>query len=221
MDFAQNDDKDYAKLKALVDGLDVGILINNVGLSHDMPVSFIQTPNEEWKNIVNINVVGTLSVTKIVAPGMVQRKRGLILTMGSFGGLLPNPFLATYSGSKAFLQFWSTALGTELKPKGVDVEFVLSYMVTTAMSKIKRTSLFVPNPRQFVKVTLAKLGLGGGSQGRAFTLTPFWAHGIMQWWLENAVGLMNGFVGKRILSMHEDIQKRALKKREREAKKGL
>jgi 17beta-estradiol 17-dehydrogenase / very-long-chain 3-oxoacyl-CoA reductase len=221
MDFSKNSDADFAKLKALVDGLDVGILINNVGQSHDMPVTFLETPEDEWKNIVTINVTGTLRVTRIVAPGMVQRKRGLILTMGSFAGLTATPLLATYSGSKAFLQHWSSALGAELAPKGVDVEFVLSYMVTSAMSKIKRTSLFVPNPRQFAKATLRTIGLGGGSQGRAYTSTPWWSHAIAQWWLENAVGILNTFTVVQNRKMHEDIRRRVFAKKAREAKKGL
>ncbi|RAL58971.1 hypothetical protein DID88_009262 [Monilinia fructigena] len=173
MDFSANRDEDYAKLKALVDGLDVGILVNNVGQSHRIPVPFIQTPKEEIRDIITINCTGTLRVTQIVAPGMVQRKRGLILTMGSFGGWSPTPLLATYSGSKAFLQHWSTALGGELKGTGVDVELVLSYLVTTAMSKIRRTSMFIPNPRTFVKTTLAKVGRSGGAQNMAYTSTPF------------------------------------------------
>jgi 17beta-estradiol 17-dehydrogenase / very-long-chain 3-oxoacyl-CoA reductase len=219
MDFSKNDDGDYAKLKALVDSLDVGILINNVGQSHSIPVPFILTPKEEVRDIIAINCIATLRVTQIVAPGMVQRKRGLILTMGSFGGLLPTPLLATYSGSKAFLQHWSTALGGELKGTGVDVELVLSYLVTTAMSKIRKTSLFVPSPRAFVKSVLGKVGRAGGAQKVAYTSTPFWGHAIIQWWLENTVGLGGQLVVAQNKVMHESIRKRALKKAEREAKK--
>lgn len=219
MDFAQNKDEDYARLKALVDGLDVGILINNVGLSHSIPVSFVQTPNDEMNDIITINCTGTLKVTKIVAPGMIQRKRGLILTMGSFGGLIPSPLLATYSGSKAFLQHWSTALGSELKPHGVDVELCVSYLVTTAMSKIRKPSLFIPNPRNFVKSVLSKIGLSGGSRNMAHTSTPFWGHALMQWWLESTFGIGASFVVDQVNTMHQDIRKRALKKAEREAKK--
>lgn len=222
MDFAKNDDGDYAKLKALVDGLDVAILINNVGLSHSIPVAFIQTPKEEIRDIITINCTGTLRVTQIVAPGMVQRKRGLILTMGSFGGLLPTPYLATYSGSKAFLQYWSSALAAELKPQGVDVELCLSYLVTTAMSKVRRTSMFIPNPRNFVKAALSKIGKSGGAN-MAYTSTPYWSHAIMNWWLANAAGLGTGLLGKFVLGhnlkMHKSIRVRALKKAEREAKK--
>lgn len=219
MDFAQNLDADYARLKALVDGLDVGILVNNVGLSHSIPVPFLQTPKEEVRDIITINCIATLKVTQIVAPGMVQRKRGLILTMGSFGGLFPTPLLATYSGSKAFLQQWSTALGGELKGTGVDVELVLANLITTAMSKIRKTSLFIPNPRNFVKATLAKVGRSGGAQNMAFTSSPFWGHAVMQWGIENTLGVGNQMVISQNRKMHESIRVRALKKAAREAKK--
>jgi 17beta-estradiol 17-dehydrogenase / very-long-chain 3-oxoacyl-CoA reductase len=219
MDFSKNEEGDYAKLKALVDGLDIGILINNVGQSHSIPVPFIQTPKDEVRDIIAINCVATLRVTQIVAPGMVQRKRGLILTMGSFGGWMPTPLLATYSGSKAFLQQWSTALGGELAGTGVDVELCLSYLVTTAMSKIRKTSLFIPNPRNFVKAALGKVGRSGGAQQMAYTSTPFWGHALMQWWLENTFGVGIPFVVLKNRAMHEGIRKRALRKAEREAKK--
>ncbi|POS82429.1 NAD(P)-binding protein [Erysiphe pulchra] len=219
MDFSQNKEEDYNKLQALVDEHDIGILVNNVGQSHSIPVPFILTPKEEIRDIIGINVIATLRVTQIVAPGMVQRKRGLILTMGSFGGLLPTPLLATYSGSKAFLQQWSTALGGELKSSNVDVELVISYLVTTAMSKIRKTSLLIPNPRGFVRSVLNKIGRSGGAQNMAYTCTPFWGHGLMQWWLENLTGLGSPFVVEQNRQMHESIRKRALKKAEREAKR--
>jgi 17beta-estradiol 17-dehydrogenase / very-long-chain 3-oxoacyl-CoA reductase len=219
MDFVKNDDDDYAKLKALVDGLDVGILINNVGLSHSIPVPFIQTSKQEMADIITVNCVGTLRVTQIVAPRMVQRKRGLILTMGSFAGLFPTPLLATYSGSKAFLQQWSTALGGELKGTGVDVELVLAHLVTTAMSKIRKTSLIIPNPRNFVKAVVSKVGRSGSAQNMAYTSTPYWGHALMQWFVENTLGVGAGFVVGQNREMHENIRARALKKAARDAKK--
>jgi 17beta-estradiol 17-dehydrogenase / very-long-chain 3-oxoacyl-CoA reductase len=221
MDFAKNSDEDYARLTSLVEGLDVAVLINNVGKSHDIPVPFILTPQQEMDDIIAINCVGTLKVTKIIAPSMVQRRRGLILTMGSFGGLLPTPLLATYSGSKAFLQHWSTSLGSELKPHGVKVELVLSYLVTSSMSKIRRPSIFIPNPRGFVRSVLGKIGRSGGAQGVAHTSTPYWAHGLMHWALSTSTGLSNGFVVDRNKVMHESVRKRALRKQERDAKKTI
>jgi 17beta-estradiol 17-dehydrogenase / very-long-chain 3-oxoacyl-CoA reductase len=221
MDFAKNNDEDYSRLMALVDGLDVAVLINNVGKSHDIPVPFVFTSTQEMNDIIAINCVGTLKVTRIIAPGMMQRRRGLILTMGSFGGLFPTPLLATYSGSKAFLQQWSTSLGSELRSHGVQVELVLSYLVTSSMSKIRRPSMLIPNPKDFVRTVLGKIGRSGGAQGIAHTSTPYWSHGIMHWALATFLGLSNAFIVDMNGASHEDIRRRALRKQEREGKKSL
>ena len=217
MDFAGDSAADYERLAELVEGLDVAILVNNVGKSHEMPVSFLETDDAEMEDIITINVKGTLRVTKMVAPGMVARRRGLILTMGSFGGFLPTPLLATYSGSKAFLQHWSTALGAELKPHGVHTQLVIGYLITSAMSKVRRSSMMIPNPKQFVKATLGKIGLKGTAGGMAGTITPYWSHGVMHWAIQELLGIWNGVVLERNRVMHLDIRKRALRKKEREA----
>ncbi|KAJ5805175.1 hypothetical protein N7474_011062 [Penicillium riverlandense] len=219
MDFARNADADYEALREVVAELDVSVLINNVGQSHSIPVPFAQTPASEMANIVTINCMGTLRVTQLVVPGMIQRRRGLVLTMGSFGGLLPTPLLATYSGSKAFLQHWSTALGAELAPHGITVELVQAYLITSAMSKIRRASASIPTPRAFVRATLGKIGRSGGSPAYAYSSSPYWSHGIMAWFLTSVTSPMNSFVISQNKSMHESIRKRALRKAERESAK--
>ena len=220
MDFAANRDKDFASLRKLVEEVgEVSILVNNVGLSHSIPVPFAETTEQEMKDIITINCMGTLRVTQLVVPGMVKRRRGLILTMASFGGIMPTPLLATYSGSKAFLQQWSTALSSELATHNITVQLVQSYLVTSALSKIRRSSLLVPTPRKFVQAALGKIGRSGGAQGILGTSTPYWAHGIMHWAIASFVGTMNGVVVGVNKRMHEDIRKRALAKAEREAKK--
>ena len=218
MDYTKDDDKDYERLAQLLNGLDVGILINNVGQSHSIPVSFLLTSSEELQNIVTVNCLGTLKTTKVVAPLLAQRKKGLILTMGSMAGVMPTPYLATYSGSKAFLQHWSNSLAAELKPQGVDVQLVVSYIVTTAMSKVRRTSLMCTSPKPFVRATLSKLGLDG-AQAFPNTLTPWWSHAVFQWIIENTLGVTSKVVVQKNLDMHADIRNRALRKAAREAKK--
>lgn len=219
MDFGANNDDDYAKLKALVDGLDIAVLINNVGMSHDMPVPFIQTSQKEMEGIITINCTATLRVTQLVAVGMVQRKCGLILTMGSFAGLFPTPLLAPYSGSKAFLQHWSTALGSELAPYNISVELIQSYLVTSAMSKIRRSSALIPNPRAFVKSVLGKIGRTGGAQGWTYTSTPYWSHAVLQWAVAAFVGPGNNLLLRYNRWVHENIRKRALAKQQRNDRK--
>ncbi|KAA8650662.1 ketoreductase [Aspergillus tanneri] len=216
MDYARNQDSDYDKLKELVDELDVAVLVNNVGKSHDIPTPFALTPEDELTDIVTINCLGTLRTTQLIVPGMIQRKRGLILTMGSFGGLLPTPLLATYSGSKAFLQQWSTSLGSELEQHGITVELVQAYLITSAMSKVRRSSATIPDPRSFVKSVLSKIGRNGGSPTYAYSSSPYWSHGLMAWFLTCITGTMGKFVVGQNRGMHESIRKRALRKAERE-----
>ena len=220
MDFAENRDSDYESLQRKIKDLDVSILINNVGLSHAIPQNFVDTAERDMKNIITVNDIGTLRTTKLVVPGMITRKRGLILTMASIGGVMPTPLLATYSGSKAFLQAWGTALGAELAEHGILVQVVHSHLVASNMSKIRRTSLLVPSPKAFVRATLAKIGRSGGSQGVPFTMTPYWSHATFLYVISSTIGIWSAFTLGRNKKMHEDIRKRALRKAERERKKG-
>lgn len=214
----------YELLNETISSLPVTILINNVGQSHSIPVPFLETNTKELQDIITINTTATLKITQTVAPYIVattkqQKCRGLILTMGSFGGLLPTPYLAVYSGSKAFLQSWSAALAGELKSENVDVELIISYLVTSAMSKIRRSSLFIPNPKNFVKSVFAGLGKRNGAQERYATSTPYWTHALMHFGIENTVGVYSAVANKLNLDMHKSIRVRALKKQARSEKK--
>ena len=74
----------------------------------------------------------------------------------------------------------------------------------------------IPTAKAFVKAVLGKVGRSGGAQGWANTSTPWWSHGMMQWGLGTFTGFMGQFVRGINKGMHEDIRKRALRKRERE-----
>lgn len=222
MDFTQDKKENYTAIKEKCSGLPITVLINNVGQSHSIPVPFLETTEEELRNIITVNTTATLLVTQMVAPIIVQNARsgdrGLILTMGSFGGLLPTPYLATYSGSKAFLQNWSSALAGELANSKVDVELVLSYLVTSSMSKIRKTSFLIPNPHTFVSSTLRNLGRRVGAQERFGTMTPYWSHALYHFVIEETFGVYSKIVNSINLGFHKSIRVRALKKATRMAK---
>lgn len=220
IDFSKPTDQDYANLNALLENKTIAVLINNVGQSHSIPVEFKDTERAEMENIININCHATLRVTQLVLPHMLPNKKGLILTMGSLGGLTPTPLLATYSGSKAFLQQWSNALAGELAPQGITVHFVQAYLITSAMSKIKKASVIVPNERNFVKSALNKIGRRGGSVGFAYTGSPYWSHAIVTFGITYILGPMSQMLLGINRSMHVDIRKRALRKAEREKQQG-
>ena len=182
--------------------------VNNVGKSHEMPSDFVDTPADEIRDILAINVSATLRVTSLVTPGMVSRHRGLILNIGSFGGAAPAPMLATYGASKAFLATFSDALAAELGPKGVTVEHSNTYFVVSSMSKIRRPSLLIPLPNAYVRAVLR--GIAPGTQ------IPYWSHALLGFVMRLAPAQV---VLRYTHALHKDIRKRALKKKEREAKK--
>lgn len=122
--------------------------VNNVGKSHAMPTYFAETSEQEMDDIVTINVSGTVRVTRAVLPGMIQRsvvplfsishttdkrvdcsKRGLILNLGSFAGQVASPMLATYSGTKAFVSTFTSALAEEVRPHNISVQHLNTYFV--------------------------------------------------------------------------------------------
>lgn len=224
LDISKDSSSNYSAIKELASGLPITILINNVGKSHSIPVPFMETEEAELRDIITINNTATLMITQSLLPQLTATVktlncRGLVLTMGSFGGLLPTPLLATYSGSKAFLQAWSAALAGELASENVDVELVLSYLVTSAMSKIRKSSALIPNPKSFVASTLSSIGKRCGAQERYATTTPYWSHAFYHFIIDNSVGVFSKLANTINLSFHMSIRKRALKKAARLAKK--
>lgn len=225
IDVAKDAQENYSSIKELCENLPISVLINNVGQSHSIPVPFLETEEEELRNIITINNTATLLITQIIAPIIIKtamgsnKSRGLILTMGSFGGLIPTPLLATYSGSKAFLQNWSNSLAGELKEDKVDVQLVVSYLVTSSMSKIRKTSMLVPNPKSFVASTLRNVGRRCGAQDRFATITPFWSHGLYEFIIDETFGVYSKIVNQINYYFHKSIRIRALKKAARDAKK--
>lgn len=219
IDFAKNDAEAFDGLKTLLGNLDVGVLINNVGKSLAMPTYFAETTEQENEEIVTINVNGMIRVTRAIIPGMIHRKRGLILNVGSFAGQVPSPMLATYSGTKAFVSTFTSALAEEVWKHNIVVQHLNTYFVVSKMSNIRKSSALVPTPRAYVRAALSKVGLacGAAMTERPGTLTPFWSHALLDY-LIHAIGWKSAFVSYTH-ALHKDIRRRVLRKIEREAKK--
>ncbi|KAI9481589.1 MAG: hypothetical protein EXX96DRAFT_567323 [Benjaminiella poitrasii] len=214
MDFTKGDPEDFKKVGEIIDSIRVGVLVNNVGVNHDIPTSFVDEDEALVNNIIEVNVKGLMKMTKLVLPQMKANHKGLIFNMGSFAGLVPTPYLSVYSAGKAFLSTWSQALGTEVAKDGIVVEHVNTYFVVSAMSKIRKPSLLIPTAKNYVASVLDKVGVPCGANV-PFTSTPYPMHGIANWAINNL--LTNQFWVTHNDNIQKDIRKRALRKREREA----
>ncbi|KAI3661501.1 hypothetical protein MP638_007231 [Amoeboaphelidium occidentale] len=209
MDFTKATKDDFNALADVISSLPVGILVNNVATNHSIPTPFIEEDDDILENIVNVNITGTLRMTKMVLPKMAEAKTGLILNVGSFAGQVPTPYLQTYSGSKAFLKTWSESLAAEVKPLGVHVEHLNTYFVVSNMSKIRKSSALIPSARGYVKNVLKRVGIKTSS-------TPYPYHNLFSWIIENFVP--SDFLLRQTLDMQRATRAKALRKMQREQK---
>ncbi|KAI0779904.1 3-ketoacyl-CoA reductase [Fomes fomentarius] len=220
MDFSKlHDAVQWQKLESELAGLDIGVLVNNAGKSYTYPEDF-HGSSDNMEDIVTINVNSVVRLTRLVLPGMVERKRGLVLNMGSFSGVsVGSPMLSTYAGTKSFLASFTGSLNEEVRGKGIDVECVNTYFVVSNMSKIRRASALIPTPKAFVRSVLSKLTLPCGAlwTKRPGVVTPYWSHALLDY-IMHVAGWNMAYV-RYTHSLHKSIRRRALRKLEREAKK--
>ena len=90
---------------------------------------------EEIERIVRVNVLGTAHAIRAVVPGMIERRRGHIVTIGSIAGRIGSPFEAIYSATKFAGVGLTEALVVELEPYGIGVSMVNPGPVATALRR--------------------------------------------------------------------------------------
>ncbi|HEX6405533.1 MAG TPA: SDR family oxidoreductase [Pseudonocardiaceae bacterium] len=98
-------------------GIEVEFLVNNAGFGANG--SFAELELARQLDMVELNVKALMHLTGLVLPGMIARRSGRILNVGSGAGFLPGPFMATYYASKAFVVSFTEALSYELRGTGV------------------------------------------------------------------------------------------------------
>jgi len=153
-------------------GKNISVLVNNVGVSHDHPEYFEETSFQSLEAMINVNVLNTIRLTRLLLPRMLEKKTGLVLNIGSFSGETPIPLLQTYSASKAFLKTWSLSLTAEVREKGVEVQLLNTYFVVSNMSKCRRPNAFVPTPKAYVQAALR-------CAGQSDFITPYPSHALI------------------------------------------
>lgn len=101
----------------------IDILVNNAALWR-CGASFVNTPTEEWRKFIDINIMGVVYFTKAVLPGMVENEYGRIINVASVAGVYGNANMVHYSATKGGLIAMTKALAKEVADKGVLVNSV-------------------------------------------------------------------------------------------------
>lgn len=116
---------DRNAVEALINNLpaefaEVEVLVNNAGLALGVEPAYL-APLDDWERMVDTNIKGLMYVTHTLLPGMVERRRGHIVNLGSVAGHYPYPGGNVYGGTKAFVRQFSLNLRADLVGTGVRV----------------------------------------------------------------------------------------------------
>jgi len=207
-DYSKFDNDAKAAVAKSMLGLDIGVLINNVGVSYRYPQYFHEITDAEVTALIEMNVNSTTWMTRLVVDGMVERKRGAIVNISSGSAMYTMPLLAEYSAAKSFIQKFSLALNAEYASYGISVQCQIPFYVATKLAKLRK-SFTVPTSDQF-----AKMGMNFIGQAEPIA-SPYWVHGIMGYFLDH----IPEPIAKRIVfSAHMAIRKRGIKKDEAKTK---
>jgi 3-oxoacyl-[acyl-carrier protein] reductase len=112
-----------------MDGIDV--LINNAGVCQLVP--FLDLSEEEWDNLLDINLKGHFLVAQAVAREMVKARQGAIVNMCSTNGLVGEPYCAHYNASKGGILLLTKCMALELAPHNIRVNCVAPGFVFTPL----------------------------------------------------------------------------------------
>ncbi|WP_281887542.1 elongation factor P 5-aminopentanone reductase [Paenibacillus sp. YYML68] len=112
-------------------GLIPDILVNNAGISHYGLLS--ELSENEWDEIIGINLKGTYLMTRQFMSAMIERKYGRIINVSSVWGISGASCEVAYSTAKGGINAFTKALAKELAPSGVTVNAVAPGVVDTAM----------------------------------------------------------------------------------------
>ena len=202
-DYSNFDQKARDTVKNAIKDLEVGILINNVGISYRYPMFFHELDDESVSQLMEMNINSAVWMTRMVLPGMVERKRGAIVNLSSGSAMYNMPLLAEYSGSKSFLEKFSRALNDEYKGKGITCQCQIPFYVATKLAKMRK-SLMVPTPQGYVAKAIKWVGYSEDA-----VASPIFLHALQGYILDHLPEFM---VSSMIMSMHMSTRKRGLKK---------
>ena len=178
------------------------ILISNAAIEGPLGPLW-ENDTDAWYRCLMTNVMGSVIVAQSVLPGMVQRKQGHVVFVGSGGGLWPVPFDTGYAVTKAGLIRLAETLALEAEPYNIPVYVIHPGVVHTNMSD---TVMNDPNGQKY---------LPGYPQALERGQTPIeWASELCNFLVSGEADALSG----RFLSVNDDY--RELAKKADEIKQG-
>jgi 17beta-estradiol 17-dehydrogenase / very-long-chain 3-oxoacyl-CoA reductase len=118
----------FKKIEEEIKGLEIGILVNNVGKAYWGAQYFHLMHNSEqlFDDMIHCNVTSVVQMTRIALPQMIERQKGLIINISSLSSLVPAPLMGVYAATKAFINKFGEDLRLENKQHGITIQTVIA-----------------------------------------------------------------------------------------------
>ncbi len=123
-------DKLVPQAEEALSGLD--ILVNNAGMTRDN--LFMRMKNEEWDEVLAVNLTAAFHLTRAVLRGMMKQRFGRIIGITSVVGVVGNPGQGNYAASKAGLIGMSKALAHEVASRNITVNTIAPGYIGSSMT---------------------------------------------------------------------------------------
>ena len=111
----------------------IDILINNAGITKDN--IFLRMSENEWEDVLNVNLNSTFNILKLITKGMVKRKYGRIINISSVVGVTGGAGQVNYSASKAGLIGLTKSLSQEIATRNITVNCIAPGFIETPMTE--------------------------------------------------------------------------------------
>lgn len=108
------------------------VLVNNAGTTHRNQ-SMLEVDEDTYDRVFAVNVKSIFHTTRAVVPLMRSRKDGVILNVGSVGGIRPRPGLTWYNSSKGAVKVMTKSMAVELANDGIRVNVIAPVMAATGL----------------------------------------------------------------------------------------
>ncbi|MFT6331553.1 MAG: 3-oxoacyl-[acyl-carrier protein] reductase [Bermanella sp.] len=111
----------------------IDILVNNAGITRDNLL--LRMKDDEWNDIIQTNLTSVFKLSKAVLRGMMKKRHGRIVNIGSVVGSTGNAGQANYAATKAAVIGFSKSLAREIASRGITVNVVSPGFIDTDMTK--------------------------------------------------------------------------------------
>ena len=112
----------------------IDVLVNNAGITKDMLL--MRMKEEDFRQVIDVNLVGTYNVTKNVIPYMMKARSGRIINISSVVGVSGNAGQTNYAASKAGIIGFTKSLAKEVASRNILVNAVAPGFIQTDMTNV-------------------------------------------------------------------------------------